>query len=238
MSKSRNKQENVEIIKYRSEMHQKIDVKYRRCPGSVQDTCPECMQSHHRLVFEPCMQRLRSQYGGSWRYTTNCLFPIYQRCRNRAVPFTTNLMPNGTISDKSSLRFVVKISTLQMRQAVDCKLKIFFSDPSIIAAIIVNVDETPSYASPGETKNWDSGEFMHWSGWNNIGRDAWGPITFAGHCWGGEFSCQIEIHWSSHIVNTDQSFKVVSSTNSIHIIDTNILTFPCSSFIQGGTLCP
>src|ERR1700691_3641883 len=28
-------------------MHRKINVKYHRCPGSVQDTCPECMQSHH-----------------------------------------------------------------------------------------------------------------------------------------------------------------------------------------------
>src|ERR1700683_5164203 len=27
-------------------MHWKIDVKYCRCPGSVQDTCPECMWSH------------------------------------------------------------------------------------------------------------------------------------------------------------------------------------------------
>jgi hypothetical protein len=27
-------------------MCQKIDVKYHRCPGSVQDTCPECMWSH------------------------------------------------------------------------------------------------------------------------------------------------------------------------------------------------
>jgi len=191
-----------------------------------------------RQIFEPHMQRLQSQYGGSWRYTTNCLFPIYQRRGNRAVPSTTNLTPDGTISPKFGLRLVGEVSASQMRQAVYHKLRIFFNDPSVIAAIIINVDETPSYTSPGETDNWDSGEFVGWSRWNNIGRDAWGPIMFAGHRWGGAFSCQIEIHWSSHGVNAYQSFKAVSSTNSICFIDTNILTVHRSSFIQGGTHCP
>ena len=116
-----------------------------------------------RLVFEPCMQHLQSQYSGSWRYTTNCLFPIYQRCGNHVIPSTTNLTPDGTISEESGLCFIVKISTSQMCQAVDRKLKIFFNNPSVVTVIIVNIDKTLSYASPGETNNWDSGEFMHWS---------------------------------------------------------------------------
>jgi len=101
-------------------------------------------------------------------------------------------------------------------------MKTFFNDPSVIAGIILNIDETPPYALPDKANDWDSAEsFVEGSRWDDIMFDAWGPITFAGHCWGGVFSCQIEIHWPS--VDGDQTItaSLVPSSSREELADLN-----------------
>ena len=109
-------------------------------------------------------------------------------------------------------------------------MKEFFNSRSVIAAIVVNIDETPPFAKPNANE-WDSAEeLVELSGWENVGCDAWKPIMFAGHCWAGKFGCQIELHWSPAV--GDEIFMVVSLTISICLIDTDILTVCCSLSVQ------
>ena len=188
-----------------------------------------------RKIFEPVMESLQSRYGGFWKYDTNCLTCIYHETHgNGVLPTKLWVTPDGAISDDSGILLAVEISNSQSRNEVRRKMKTFFNDPSVIAGIILNIDEIPPYALPDKANDWDSAEsFVEGSRWDDIVFDAWGPITFAGHCWGGVFSCQIEIHWPS--VDGDQTITAVSVANRICFIDTDILTVARSFFIEGGT---
>jgi hypothetical protein len=190
----------------------------------------ECAVQLFRDIFIARMKGLQSQHGGCWRYGTNSRFHIHGTDGYRVLPTTSSRTPDGSISDKSGLLFLLEVSRSESRQAVHRKLKEFFNSRSVIAAIVVNIDETPPFAKPNANE-WDSAEeLVELSGWENVGCDAWKPIMFAGHCWAGKFGCQIELHWSPAV--GDEIFMVVSLTISICLIDTDILTVCCSLSVQ------
>jgi hypothetical protein len=92
----------------------------------------------------------------------------------------------------SQLTLAVKISTSQDREDARKKIQTFFYDSSVIAGIVLNIDETPAHVAPEKADDWDPDrEFVVFKEWEN----SWGPTYFAGHCWGGMFSCEIEIYW-------------------------------------------
>jgi hypothetical protein len=65
------------------------------------------------------------------------------------------------------------------------RIQSFFCKPSVIAGVIINLDETPAYASPKKDSDWDSHEsFVMLAEWNEMQSNEWGPMYF-GHRWGG-----------------------------------------------------
>jgi len=151
------------------------------------------------------MKDLESQHGGYWKYDTKARFHINGMHGDRVLPMTSSLMLDGAISDKSGPLVTVEISRSETLQVVRHKVKGFFNNESVIAGIIVNIDETPPFANPTNTNDWDSAEeLVEFSRWENVGCDAWRPIMFAGHRWAGKFGCQIELHWAG----VDEIFTV------------------------------
>ncbi|KIM89432.1 hypothetical protein PILCRDRAFT_813371 [Piloderma croceum F 1598] len=83
----------------------------------------------------------------------------------------------SAVSDAGSqLILAVKISTSQDREDARKKIQTFF------------YNSCPAYVAPEKADDWDSDrDFVVLNEWEN----SWGPIYFAGHCWGGIFSCEI-----------------------------------------------
>ena len=71
---------------------------------------------------------------------------------------TCKLTPNGTISDKSGLLLATEVSTSQSRKVAGHKLKMFFNNWSVVAGVVLNIDETLPYSLPDNANDWDSTE--------------------------------------------------------------------------------
>jgi hypothetical protein len=144
-------------------------------------------------------------------YDTNAQFAMYEDVDDRILPTHSRCTPDGAISDrKSGILLAVEASASQTIEAVQKKMQSFFHNPSVIAGIIINLDETPAYASPTKHSNWDSdGSPVTLAEWDEVQSNEWGPMYFGGHRWGGRFTCQIEVHWP--YTNGDQKpFTAVS----------------------------
>ena len=156
----------------------------------------ECRVQKMRQLFEPRMDELTSKYGGIWKYDTNRNFCLSQEHVGITVPSSLSLTPDGAMSDSvSGLTLALEVSASQSLKDAHTKIHSYFRDRSVIAGIVLNLDKKPAYASPDRSSDWDSNSaFMKLEEWG-IGCDAWGPQYFGGHCWEGEYMCQIEIHW-------------------------------------------
>ena len=79
------------------------------------------------------------------------------------------------------------------------------SNPHILHApqhkpiLILDLDESPAYTTLNTQNNWDlHSPFMEFKDWGDVEVESWGPRDFVGHCWGGVYTCQIEVHWPLH----------------------------------------
>ena len=137
------------------------------------------------------MRELVSVYGGTWIYHSNC---PKERVDSETVPSLSTYIPDGWIKDdKSGATFVLKISAMEHIMHALNKFQELFKDDSIIAGIILNIDE--KYSPPTKYNDWDSrSKFVNLDCWF-VGEWVLGPIVFAGHCWGGEVEISIEIVW-------------------------------------------
>jgi hypothetical protein len=176
----------------------------------------ECGARAIREIFEPHMRAFQSRYGGFWKYNTNCRVRIFDSEGDDNVVATTfQKTPDGAIFDASGLLLPVEISASQARAEAIKRIQVFFKNPSVIAGIVLNMDEAPNYASPTKANDWDSaGGYVSLMEWNEVGLEPWEPIVFAGYCWGGAFTCQIEIHWPS--IEGNVSFTAVSQLLILH----------------------
>jgi hypothetical protein len=153
----------------------------------------ECGVTAMRHIFERPMDFVTSKYGGTWRYDTHLYFGLLQRNDDCVFPLPFTLTPDGAVSDaKSQLTLAVKISTSQDREDARETIQTFFYDSSVIAGIVLNIDETPAYVAPEKADDWDSDrEFVVSNEWES----SRGPLQAADQCGGAKFSCEIEIHW-------------------------------------------
>jgi hypothetical protein len=167
-----------------------------------------------RHIFEPTMVSLTARYGGSWKYDTNARFRIFD---DRILPTSSTRTPDGAISDhESGILLAVEVCAAQDVEAARKKMQSFFCNPSVVAGIIINLDETPPFSYPKHS--WDSDKpFVTLAEWDSMGFNAWGPMHFGGHCWGGDYHCWIEVHWPC-TDGKEHSFTAVSplylATNS------------------------
>jgi hypothetical protein len=147
-----------------------------------------------RETFEHPMRELVSVYGGTWIYHSNCSYRPKERVDGETVPSLSTYIPDGWITDdKSGATFILEISATEHITHAHNKFLELFKDDSIIAGIILNVDE--KYSAPVKHNDWDSRrKFVDLDCWF-IGERVLGPIIFAGHCWGGEVEISIEIVW-------------------------------------------
>lgn len=180
----------------------------------------ECGARAVRKVFEPRMEALQSKYGGYWKYNTNCRVRLLETKDDEteeaiSLPTTLERTPDGGIADASGLLLPNEVSAAQTHGAASERMQMFFNNPSVIAGIVLNIDETPPYASPVKASDWDSDEGpVKFTEWGAVGLEPWEPIMFAGYCWGGAISCQIDIYWAS--VEGAPSFTAVSHHSILH----------------------
>src|ERR1700676_2690380 len=153
-----------------------------------------------RETFELPMANVAQKYGIPVVYHTNTTLPL-KGCQ---------LTPDGAILTRNmDPRLVVEVSASERLKHVRKKIRTFFKNPTIVAAIILNIDEHPAFANPDDRNDWD---------WDKKGvtkaefpqSDRWGPCYFRGHRWGGTYSCQIEICWPPGRGNNGLRMNAVS----------------------------
>ena len=128
----------------------------------------ECGVTAMRHIFERPMDFVTSKYGSTWCYNTHLYFHLQQRNDNGVYPLPFQLTPDCAVSDRSQLRLAVKISTSQDREDACKKIQTFFYDSSVIAGIVLNIDETPAYVAPEKADDWDSDrDFVPLDEWEN-----------------------------------------------------------------------
>jgi hypothetical protein len=155
------------------------------------------------------MDILTAKYGGVWNYDTNLCFHLFKKGNGARVPMSLTYTPDGGISGVTrDLNLAVEIATSERLAHVRKKITSYLSSCSVIAGIILNLDETPAYTAPNTPNDWDSRKaFVDFTDWGSD--ENWGPRDFAGHCWGGVYTCQIEVHWPRRDGST-RSYRAVS----------------------------
>jgi len=155
----------------------------------------ECGARSLRRLFDPRMDKLTAKYGGVWNYDTNLRFHLFKKRNGVKIPMPSTFTPDGGIlgADRDLMVALEVASTEQLANAHK-KATLYLRSCTVIAVIIINLDEHPAYASPDTPNDWDSRKpFVDFKDWGGGG--SWGPREFAGHCWGGVYTCQIEVHW-------------------------------------------
>jgi len=155
----------------------------------------ECGVRAIRRLYEPRMEILTAKYGGVWNYDTNLRFHLFD---DAGLPMPLTFTPDGGISGVTTdLNLAVEIARSERLTHVRKKIATYLSSRSVIAGILLNLDETPAYAAPNTQDDWDSrSAFVGFKDWSGVEVESWGPRDFAGHRWGGVYTCQIEVHWS------------------------------------------
>ena len=143
----------------------------------------EFLSRFMRETFEPPMKELVSMYGGTWIYHSNCSYRPKEGVDDEAVPSLSTYVPDGWITDDTSgATSVLEISSTEHINHARNKLHKLFKDDSIIAGIILNLNE--KYSAPVKDNDWDSHrKFVNLDHWF-VGEWVLGPMMFAGHCWG------------------------------------------------------
>jgi hypothetical protein len=157
----------------------------------------ECGVNAVRRIFEPAMEKCTQRYGKVWPYHTNCAFPLFRSDTDGQIPTGDILTPDGAISDGGArLSLVVEVASAQQLKNAREKLQTYFVDPSVKAGIIMNIDESPAYAAPKYYDDWEwDQKCVTYQEWPELEEGTWGPINFFSYCWGGRFTCQMEVHW-------------------------------------------
>ena len=157
----------------------------------IPDPDHEYLSKYVQETFQPAMRELASAYDGSWIYHTNCSYRPKKRAHGEVIPLPWTLIPDGWITDsKSGASLVVEIARSENIEHARRKMQIFFEDGFVVAGIILSMDVSKKYGSPGD---WDwRREFVDLDRWF-MGERTLGPIDFAGHHWGGGITSQIEI---------------------------------------------
>jgi hypothetical protein len=170
------------------------------------------------------MQKCAALYGIPWPYHTNCAYPLFQDGADGPFPTGDVLTPDGAIPGGGpSLGLAVEVASSQQLKAAWEKMQTYFKDPSVKAGIILNIEEFPAYAAPKLRKDWEwDQKFATYQGWPKLENGAWGPINFLNHRWGGEFSCQMEVHWPGNL-EADEVATVMAVSQVIHILLLQIL---------------
>lgn len=89
---------------------------------------------------------------------------------------------------------IAEVAAGQDRDAAIAKVRTWFArSPSLLGAIVIDVTETPKYASPDEEEISE----------NEVDMDLWdevvdaaprfGPIIFQDHCWAGNVRCSFDV---------------------------------------------
>jgi hypothetical protein len=157
------------------------------------------------------MDALTAKHGGVWNYDTNLKFPLFGKGNGARVPMDSTYTPDGGISGATwDLDLAVEIARSEQLAHVREKIATYLSSRSVIAGIILNLNESPAYAAPNTQNDWDSSRsFVEFKDWSGVEVESWGSRDFAGHRWAGVYTCQIEVHWPLRGGRT-RSFAAVS----------------------------
>ena len=145
--------------------------------------------------FEDSMQRQRKACGRKlpWILGTNLESRLEADDGSRAIQ--SKFLSDITIHNKYNAPLVlVEITHGQTRN--DAHMKVdqrMATIPSLLGAIVVNIDESPKYSHPTELAS--PNDYIDESTWDGVVEraPASGPITHRGHCWMGSIKCSIDI---------------------------------------------
>lgn len=121
---------------------------------------------------------------------------------------------------------IIEVSLAQTRKDVTKKIRDRFSFcPSLVAAIIVNLDETPRYERP--TSRATTAQTVKLQDWYELtaAHTGAGPIEAMGHLWLGKMTCSLEV-WLRDDLDLTEAAPIITT----HVRDHIRLTFISNPF--------
>jgi len=166
-----------------------------------------------RHLLEKAMQAQRSAQSESeklnWTYGTNSTHSIEAIDSDGELgPTGDKITPDGSIYDPvNGLSLVTEVASSQTYKSAMEKIQTAMQSPSVVGGILVNLEESPKYASPCSDQ-WQPAKYISAADYGMVqvsDGEGWGPREIAGYKFAGVFSCSMEV-----ILRGDPSVSAVS----------------------------
>ena len=154
-----------------------------------------------RHLLEKAMQAQGSAEKLRWTYGTNSTHYIEAIDGDGELgPTGDKITPDGSIYDPvNGLSLVTEVANSQTYRSAKEKIQIAMQSPSVIGGILVNLEESPKYASPDRDEWLVSGQPVKYISAADYGQlqvsdgEVWGPRKIAGYQFAGVFSCSMDV---------------------------------------------